>query len=64
MPQSRHLIEISVDGTTWEEVLGPPGPHEPSVDGLSAAGAAGDVIWVLIAENAGPRTLWIGNFGD
>lgn len=64
MPQSRHLIEISADGTTWEEVLGPPGPHEPSGDGLSAAGAVGDVIWVLVAENAGPRTLWIGSFGD
>jgi len=64
MPQSRHLIEISADGTTWEEVLGPPGPHEPSGAGIAAAGAAGDVIWVLVAEATGSRTLWIGTFGD
>lgn len=64
MPQSRHVFAISTDGESWEEVLGPPGPHEPSGRGISAAGAVGDLIWVLVAEDAGSRTLWIGTFRD
>lgn len=64
MPQSRYLIDVLTDGETWEEVSGPPGPHEPSGNGFSAAGAVGDLIWVLVVEDVGSRTLWVGKFGD
>lgn len=64
MPQSRRLISVSRDGETWEMVSGPPGPHEPSGAGISGGGAAGDLIWVLVGEATGSRTLWIGAFGE
>jgi len=64
MPQSIHLISVSRDGEYWERVKGPPGPHEPSGAGFSAAGATGDLIWVLVDEDTGPRTYWIGTFHE
>ncbi len=64
MPQSIHVIAVSEDGEVWEEVLGPPGPHEPSGAGVSHAGAAGDLIWVLVVEESGARTLWVGTFEE
>jgi len=64
MPQSIHLISVSRDGENWETVQGPPGPHEPSGAGFSAAGAAGDLIWVVVHEDTGSRTLWIGKFQE
>lgn len=62
MPQSSHQIWVSIDGDNWEQVEGPPGPHSPDGGGMSDAGAAGDILWVLVVENSGPRTLWIGTF--
>ena len=64
MPHTRHVIAVSTDGESWEEVAAPPGSHEPSGAGYSAAGAAGDLIWVLVVEESGPRTLWVGKFEE
>ena len=62
MPQSTHMFWVSTDGSTWHEVLGPPGSHEPMGAGYSGAGAAGDILWVSTGENSGSRRLWIGEF--
>jgi hypothetical protein len=64
MPQSSAQIKVSRDGEAWEAVSGPPGPHDASGAGLSMVGAAGDLIWVLVIEETGPRTLWVGTFAD
>lgn len=61
MPQSQYMLWISADGESWEEVASPPGSHGPDGAGSASAGAAGDVIWLSIANVSGPRTLWIGS---
>ena len=62
LPQSRYRFWLSDDSENWEEVEGPPGPHEPDGAGMTAAGAAGDILWLLVSNDSGSRTLWIGSF--
>lgn len=61
-PQSRYRFWLSADTESWEEVDGPPGPHEPDGAGMTAAGASGDILWLLVSNDSGSRTLWIGTF--
>lgn len=61
MPQSRMQFWVSGDGQTWEAVEGPPGPHEPNGAGSVGAGAAGDILYLWVAEDSGTRTLWVGS---
>ena len=61
------LFWISVDGESWEEVAGPPGPHFPGPDlsergGNSFAGGAQDFLWLMFGDYEGARTFWIGRF--
>ncbi len=63
MPQSTSLFWVSTDGSTWHEVLGPPGSHEPAGAGYAAVGALDDFIWMTVGEDGGARRLWIGRFG-
>lgn len=60
--QERTLFWISVDGESWEEVAGPPGPHHSEGEGNSLAGAAQDFLWLIFGDYDGTRTLWIGRF--
>ncbi len=62
MPQSTHLFWVSTDGSTWHEVAGPPGSHEPAGAGFAGSGAAGSILFTSVGEDAGQRSLWIGRF--
>ena len=64
MPDNRNRFWVSTDGDTWYEVEGPPGSHMPGGAGSGSAGAAGDLLFVAISSDSGPRTLWIGRFVD
>ena len=61
-PQSRYRFWLSADSESWEEVEGPPGPHEPNGAGMTSAGATGDILWLVVSDDSGSRTLWIGTF--
>ena len=53
---------ISVDGNSWQEVAGPPGPHRTAGAGFSEAGATQDSLWLVFGDDGGTRTVWIGRF--
>ena len=55
-------FSISVDGNSWEEVEGPPGPHRTAGAGFSKAGAAQDLLWLVFGDYGDTRTVWIGRF--